>query len=158
MAFLKTEAAAASRGLYGEGGCGYISTHWHKMPDAEVKQLESDDCRGDIEIRWKLDNLEGVLADLWIGEARTLRDKLTAAIDAFDGTDNEVGDTELVNDDESVSELSITPMRCGACGELIEWIECPTGSWWAHKVHPGDHHDAILVWVSDTSSDPEEVA
>lgn len=31
---------------------------------------------------------------------------------------------------------------CNPCGELIEWVDCPTGGWWAHWVHPDDGHDA----------------
>jgi hypothetical protein len=31
---------------------------------------------------------------------------------------------------------------CGACGRRVGWIDCPTGGWWAHEVHPGDDHDA----------------
>lgn len=32
--------------------------------------------------------------------------------------------------------------RCPCCGEPFHWIECPTGGWWAHDVHPDDDHDA----------------
>ena len=31
---------------------------------------------------------------------------------------------------------------CRVCGGLIGWIDCPTGGWWAHDVHPADDHDA----------------
>ena len=31
---------------------------------------------------------------------------------------------------------------CSHCGALIDWIESPTGSWWAHRIHPADGHDA----------------
>lgn len=31
---------------------------------------------------------------------------------------------------------------CGACGHRVGWIDCPTGGWWAHEVHPADDHDA----------------
>lgn len=31
---------------------------------------------------------------------------------------------------------------CDICGGEIHWIDCPTGGWWAHEVHPRDDHDA----------------
>lgn len=31
---------------------------------------------------------------------------------------------------------------CGACGHRVLWIDCPTGGWWSHAVHPADGHDA----------------
>lgn len=31
---------------------------------------------------------------------------------------------------------------CKVCGKPAVWIECPTGSWWAHVDHPADEHDA----------------
>ncbi|MFE7744428.1 hypothetical protein [Nocardia sp. NPDC057455] len=34
---------------------------------------------------------------------------------------------------------------CTVCGTGIHWIECPTGGWWAHEVHPADHHDAATL-------------
>lgn len=32
---------------------------------------------------------------------------------------------------------------CAACGELMDYVDCPTGGWWAHRVHPSDEHDAM---------------
>lgn len=43
--------------------------------------------------------------------------------------------TELV-------EINFTT-RCDSCASLIRWIDCPTGGWWSHDVHPADHHDAV---------------
>lgn len=40
---------------------------------------------------------------------------------------------------------------CRSCGTGVQWIECPTGGWWAHLVHPPDDHDADLPH-------PEEIA
>lgn len=38
---------------------------------------------------------------------------------------------------------SLSPVgTCVVCGARIGWIECPTGGWWAHEVHPADNHDA----------------
>lgn len=31
---------------------------------------------------------------------------------------------------------------CERCGGPVEWIDCPTGGWWAHRLHPADGHDA----------------
>ncbi|MBF6358136.1 hypothetical protein IU449_26935 [Nocardia higoensis] len=31
---------------------------------------------------------------------------------------------------------------CLTCGTPIDWVACPTGGWWAHRIHPADHHDA----------------
>lgn len=36
-------------------------------------------------------------------------------------------------------------MICGDCDGLVDWITCPTGGWWAHRVHPEDNHDASPV-------------
>lgn len=33
--------------------------------------------------------------------------------------------------------------HCDTCGGPIEWIECPTGGWWKHALHPEDGHDAV---------------
>lgn len=41
-------------------------------------------------------------------------------------------------------------MKCTVCQHDAHWIECPTGGWWAHAVHPADHHDA------DTGFNPRE--
>jgi hypothetical protein len=35
------------------------------------------------------------------------------------------------------------PPQCEVCKDSIEWIDCPTGSWWAHWEHPADEHDAV---------------
>lgn len=32
--------------------------------------------------------------------------------------------------------------NCAACQDVISWIDCPTGGWWAHEIHPEDGHDA----------------
>ncbi|WP_327144371.1 hypothetical protein [Nocardia sp. NBC_01327] len=106
MAYLSTDARAASNGKNGIGGHGSLNTHWHNMPDAKVELLSESDIRGDIEIRWKIASFEGVLADLTVSEARTLRDNLTAAITEFEesnhsGIDNEVEDQDSINDDGS---------------------------------------------------------
>ncbi|MBO0676742.1 hypothetical protein JRC04_04620 [Mycolicibacterium sp. S2-37] len=29
---------------------------------------------------------------------------------------------------------------------VCDWISCPTGGWWSHRVHPDDHHDADIGW------------
>lgn len=31
---------------------------------------------------------------------------------------------------------------CVRCGGVVGWVDCPTGGWWAHEVHPEDDHDA----------------
>lgn len=40
--------------------------------------------------------------------------------------------------------------KCDTCHTRITWIECPTGGWWAHDLHPLDNHDA------DTTIEVEE--
>lgn len=42
---------------------------------------------------------------------------------------------------------------CVECDQTITWIDCPTGGWWAHDVHPADEHAADPP--PDTS--PDEV-
>lgn len=32
---------------------------------------------------------------------------------------------------------------CSVCETPIEWVDCPTGEWWAHHTHPEDGHDAV---------------
>lgn len=32
--------------------------------------------------------------------------------------------------------------NCEVCGRLVTWVDCPTGGWWMHRVHPADDHDA----------------
>jgi hypothetical protein len=34
---------------------------------------------------------------------------------------------------------------CMTCESFIRWIDCPTGGWWAHEIHPADGHDAIRM-------------
>jgi hypothetical protein len=34
---------------------------------------------------------------------------------------------------------------CRVCGDVIGWIDCPTGGWWKHTNHPADDHDAVPV-------------
>lgn len=36
----------------------------------------------------------------------------------------------------------IEPAPCIHCHGTARWIDCPTGGWWAHDVHPADGHDA----------------
>ena len=33
---------------------------------------------------------------------------------------------------------------CRTCNMAAHWVDCPTGGWWAHEVHPADNHDADL--------------
>lgn len=43
-----------------------------------------------------------------------------------------------------------TRVLCFTCGTAIEWIDCPTGGWWAHDQHPADGHDARPgAWQDD---------
>ena len=34
--------------------------------------------------------------------------------------------------------------RCRRCNGVATWIDCPTGGWWAHDVHPTNGHQADL--------------
>lgn len=36
---------------------------------------------------------------------------------------------------------------CRTCMRPCQWIDCPTGGWWAHLTHPEDGHDADIVEV-----------
>ena len=31
---------------------------------------------------------------------------------------------------------------CDVCGALIDWVCCPTGGWWTHRIHPTGHDAA----------------
>lgn len=33
-------------------------------------------------------------------------------------------------------------LPCKVCEDLVYWIDCPTGGWWAHVAYPRDDHDA----------------
>ncbi|NNH75866.1 hypothetical protein HLB23_39460 [Nocardia uniformis] len=143
MAYLSTDARAASHGEYGQGGCGYTETRWHNMPDATVGLLPPADSRGDIEISWSLrPSFEGVLADLTVSEARTLRDNLTRAINDFDGIDNAVEDTTTANGDGVVSKPEQF-VFCGVCHGRIWAVSSTFDQWWVHEAEPDYGHDAV---------------
>ena len=39
---------------------------------------------------------------------------------------------------------------CRTCVTPINFIDCPTGGWWAHEKHPADGHDAVPgAWADD---------
>jgi hypothetical protein len=44
-----------------------------------------------------------------------------------------------------VHKMNPTPV-CAVCRQGADWVDCPTGSWWAHWVHPEDNHDADLPY------------
>lgn len=53
-----------------------------------------------------------------------------------------------------------TTTACAVCGDRGEYITSPGGDWWAHQVHPDDHHDYQPVIFSDgvpTRPDPVDV-
>ncbi|AYF78022.1 hypothetical protein D7D52_34110 [Nocardia yunnanensis] len=148
MAYLSSDARAASKGLYGRGGNGITSTTWHDMPDAMVRLLSADDIRGDLEIRWYVDIFEGVLADLTIDEARTLRDRLVAVITEFEGpvsavSDNDVDDTDTVNADGTVQTLESEPAFCRECNGRISLLSNGTDYWWTHEPHSINDHEPV---------------
>lgn len=43
---------------------------------------------------------------------------------------------------EEITDDATRRTACRRCGGPAEWIDCPTGGWWAHDVHPADGHDA----------------
>lgn len=44
------------------------------------------------------------------------------------------------------------PTACRTCVTPINFIDCPTGGWWAHDTHPADGHDAVPgAWVDGDS-------
>lgn len=45
-------------------------------------------------------------------------------------------------DDESEFLADGQRGTCAPCGQPIRYVDCPTGGWWAHEVHPADDHDA----------------
>lgn len=42
---------------------------------------------------------------------------------------------------EDTALMNTQPV-CETCKTEAEWIDCPTGGWWAHWEHPDDGHDA----------------
>jgi len=51
--------------------------------------------------------------------------------------------------------------RCTTCAEqgrevhVCDWISCPTGGWWSHRIHPEDNHDANIGWQPDQEMDDQ---
>jgi len=33
--------------------------------------------------------------------------------------------------------------ECSVCKMPVDWVDCPTGSWYSHWDHPRDDHDAV---------------
>lgn len=46
-----------------------------------------------------------------------------------------------------------TAMACANCCGPIDWINCPTGGWWAHRQHPADGHDASPIPAASLDGD-----
>lgn len=46
---------------------------------------------------------------------------------------------------------------CGRCDGWLEWIDCPTGGWWAHEKHPADSHDAVEYFAHSATTECAEV-
>lgn len=46
----------------------------------------------------------------------------------------------LSTDDPGLSD--VIPNACTTCGQPMQYVNAPTGGWWAHDVHPADGHDA----------------
>ncbi|QVI24134.1 hypothetical protein KHQ06_15960 [Nocardia tengchongensis] len=151
MAYLGTSAHACADGS-GHGGRGMIEMHWHRMPDATVELLSAEDCRGDIQIRWRFDTtFEGMFANLSVGEARTLRDNLTAAIATFEpittagDIDNEVDDAAPVTVDGTVLTSPEDPVHCYRCGGRIALVSNSNDYWWTHEPYSINDHEPVLA-------------
>lgn len=53
--------------------------------------------------------------------------------------------TNLINSDpEMFAMLADCALKCQQCKGAVEWIDSPTGGWWAHAVHPQDGHVAVV--------------
>ncbi|MEU6674797.1 hypothetical protein [Streptomyces sp. NPDC046925] len=76
----------------------------------------------------------------WCGEAvgGCLNERIADGIEAARrGETHDLGDfTQYLSEDQARAT------DCERCGGPIDWIDCPTGGWWAHRLHPADHHDA----------------
>lgn len=43
-------------------------------------------------------------------------------------------------------QTSTSTSACDVCAQQVEWIDCPTGGWWAHLSHPSTTvHDAVVT-------------
>lgn len=49
---------------------------------------------------------------------------------------------------DEISSMKKQPL-CEVCRKEAEWIDCPTGGWWAHWEHPADDHDAVVELDED---------
>ncbi|UGT45154.1 hypothetical protein LTV02_17945 [Nocardia yamanashiensis] len=160
MAYLHTEAKAASNGEYGRGGSGSVRLVWHNMPDATVELLPAEDSRGDIEIRWHVrPEWEGVLADLNVDEARILRNNLNSAITRFlsttgsSVTDNDVDDAVTVNVDGTVLTLPGEPTFCQTCNGRIGLLHNGSEYWWTHEPYSINDHEPAVAMVCAVCDD-----
>lgn len=71
---------------------------------------------------------------------RDLQNGIRSILPAF-GQDSvawTVGQTRLI----PAMEVDLPKGVCAVCQQPMQWIQCPTGGWWAHVVHPVDNHDA----------------
>ncbi|WP_282783959.1 hypothetical protein [Nocardia sp. CC201C] len=139
MAYLSTAAHADNDD--GRGGCGYLETHWHDMPEATVTRLPEGDIRGDIEICWSVGFYDGVRADLTVSEARTLRDNLTRAINQYFGIDNDVENPDTLIDAGAGFEPEEF-VFCQTCYGRI-WPVGTSPDWWMHEYEDQHTHTAV---------------
>lgn len=52
----------------------------------------------------------------------------------------------------NLDDLIRTGLDCAVCQTRIDWIDAPTGGWWAHLDHPDDNHDAVsVIWGTDAA-------
>lgn len=49
---------------------------------------------------------------------------------------------------QGVCKTCITQGRVPA---VADWIDCPTGGWWSHRLHPDDDHEADIGWEPEQS-------
>lgn len=50
---------------------------------------------------------------------------------------------ETHSSDLNEEEIVVSLSTCEVCDGVIAWIDCPTGGWWKHELHPVDNHDAV---------------
>lgn len=90
--------------------------------------------------RWQNAGWSLAAADAALPQTRELQWELQRVLAMFDQQSLAwtVGQTRLLPPTDS----GTLGRRCTACRGLIHFVDSPTGGWWAHVVHPSDHHDA----------------
>lgn len=99
---------------------------------AEVRRLRDDS---------RIEELTATLREV-LGTFSPMHDTYGGPVAYYDGS-ADIDPTRFARW-QAVLEVNTPPPTsvCGVCKGVVGWIDCPTGGWWSHEVHPDDGHDA----------------